>query len=71
MVLVDLRMPGIIGHSVLEYMRSEPGLAQIPVAIMTGSPELAPPGYPVFRKPLDVGALLGFAATCEHPSAST
>src|SRR5260221_8045980 len=31
MVLVDLRMPGIIGHSVLEYMRSEPGLAQIPV----------------------------------------
>lgn len=58
-VLVDLLMPGIIGQELLEYLRSE-GRSQIPVAIVTGSPHLAPPGYPMFRKPLDMQALLDF-----------
>jgi len=57
--LVDLLMPGIVGQEFLEYMREEPR-ASIPVAIITGSPQLAPSGYPMFSKPVDTHALLDF-----------
>jgi len=43
-VVLDLLMPGIVGQELLEHMRSDPDLAAIPVAIISGSPELAPPG---------------------------
>jgi CheY-like chemotaxis protein len=66
LTLVDLRMPGIVGTSVLDYLHHEPSLDALPVAIMTASPELAPDGYRVFRKPLDLDALLSFAATSDH-----
>jgi CheY-like chemotaxis protein len=59
-VLVDLLMPGVIGHSLLEYMRGDQQLSQIPVAIVSASPHLAPPGYRVFGKPVQLGALLEF-----------
>lgn len=59
-VLVDLLMPGVVGHSLLEYLRSEPGFANVRIAIISGSPHLAPPGYPVFAKPLDAHALVEF-----------
>jgi CheY-like chemotaxis protein len=58
-VLVDLLMPGIIGTELLDYMQ-EADRTGIPVAIITGSPQLAPPGYPMFSKPLDTQALLDF-----------
>lgn len=58
-VLVDLLMPGIVGQEFLEYMREE-SRASIPVAIITGSPQLAPSGYPMFPKPVDMHALLDF-----------
>jgi CheY-like chemotaxis protein len=59
-VLVDLLMPGIVGQELLEYLRHDAHLASIPVAIFSASPQLAPPGYPVFRKPLDLPPLLDF-----------
>ncbi|MBA3542619.1 MAG: response regulator [Deltaproteobacteria bacterium] len=59
-LLVDLLMPGIVGQEFLEYVRSDDRLSKIPVAIVSASPELAPPGYPVFQKPLDVRAILQF-----------
>lgn len=59
-VLVDLLMPGIVGGSLLEYMTTDQRLASIPVAIVSASPQLAPEGYKVFRKPIDVGPLLEF-----------
>jgi CheY-like chemotaxis protein len=59
-VLVDLLMPGIVGGSLLEYMTTDEQLASIPVAIVSASPQLAPQGYKVFRKPIDVGPLLEF-----------
>lgn len=62
-VLVDLLMPGIVGHELLEYLRGDPALAAVPVAIISGSPQLAPAGYRVFAKPLDAGALLAFVRT--------
>lgn len=59
-VLVDLLMPGIVGQELLEYLRGEDRLAAIPVAIVSASPELAPEGYRVFKKPLDLHPLLDF-----------
>ena len=59
-VLVDLLMPGIVGQELLEYLREDDRLASIPVAIVSGSPQLAPEGYKVFRKPLDLHPLLDF-----------
>jgi CheY-like chemotaxis protein len=67
-VLVDLLMPGIVGHELLDYLRSDEALASIPIAIISGSPERAPTGYTVFTKPLDTHALREFVrarvATC-------
>jgi len=62
-VVIDLLMPGIVGHEVLDYMRDDQRLAAIPVAIISGSPELAPPGYQVFPKPIDGGALVRFVGS--------
>ena len=59
-VLVDLLMPGMIGQSVLEYLHTEPELASIPVAIVSASPQLAPEGYKVIRKQIEIKALLEY-----------
>jgi CheY-like chemotaxis protein len=59
-VLVDLLMPGVVGNELLEYLHSDADLSAIPVAIVSGSPQLAPEGYKVFRKPIQVGPLLEF-----------
>lgn len=59
-VLVDLLMPGVVGNELLEYLHSDDTLAAIPVAIVSASPQLAPEGYKVFRKPIDVVNLLEF-----------
>jgi CheY-like chemotaxis protein len=59
-MIVDLLMPGVVGQELLEFVRDEPSLAQVRVAIVTGSPKLAPAGYTVFPKPLDVARLLAF-----------
>lgn len=67
--LVDLLMPGIDGQEFLDYL-SVDGRAAIPVAIITGSPELAPRGYRMFPKPLDTQALLDFVCReCPLPTA--
>jgi CheY-like chemotaxis protein len=59
-LIVDLLMPGVVGQELLEFVRDEPGLAHVRVAIVTGSPKLAPAGYAVFPKPLDLARLLAF-----------
>lgn len=63
-VVVDLLMPGIVGQELLEYLRDDVALASIPVAIFSASPHLAPKGYRVFRKPLDMLPLLAFVRGC-------
>ena len=62
-VLVDLLMPGIVGHEFLDYMSREDRVCETPVAIITGSPYLAPDGYRMFPKPLDMRALLDFVGS--------
>ena len=59
-MLVDLLMPGIVGQELLEYIHDDVRLAAIPVAIVSGAPQLAPSGYQVFRKPLSLRPLLDF-----------
>ena len=59
-IVLDILMPGIIGTSVLAYLESRPTLAEVPVAIVSGSPDLAPDGYPLFKKPLQFAPLLEF-----------
>ena len=68
-ILLDLVMPRITGTAVLSYLGSTPSLLNIPVAIVSGTPELAPPGYRVFKKPLRFAPLLEFVRTaCDgHP----
>jgi CheY-like chemotaxis protein len=66
-VVLDLLMPGIIGQELLEHMRSDTALASIPIAIISGSPQLAPEGYAVFEKPVDSAMLLEFVrSVCVH-----
>lgn len=59
-IVLDLLMPGLVGQELIEYLGSEPRLQSIPLAIVSGSPQLAPPGHKVFTKPVDVPALLEF-----------
>jgi len=59
-MLIDLTMPGIAGEELVAYLRAETRLASIPIAIMSASPERAPPGFRVFNKPIDVEALVAF-----------
>lgn len=59
-IIVDLLMPGLVGQELIEYLAGTPRLEEVPLAIVSGSPELAPPGHKVFTKPIDVPALLEF-----------
>lgn len=59
-VLADLCMPGLIGSELIEYMHGRSDLAEIPLAIVSGHPQLAPRGYKVFLKPVDGDVLVQF-----------
>jgi CheY-like chemotaxis protein len=59
-ILVDLLMPGVVGQELLEYVQSSDHLADVAVAIVSGSPHLAPSGFRVFGKPIEFGTLLEF-----------
>lgn len=59
LVVLDIRMPGLPGDEVLRRMREDPRLARIPVAAMTGMPDvefLARPDE-LLPKPFDVESL--------------
>jgi CheY-like chemotaxis protein len=65
-IVLDLLMPGILGSSVLDYIGSKPDLEHVPVAIVSSSPQLAPDGYQLFKKPLKFQPLLEFVrSACE------
>ena len=71
-IVLDLLMPGIVGSSVLAYLADRPVFADVPVAIVSSSPHLAPDGYPLFKKPLRFAPLLDFVrSACDasrHPT---
>jgi len=67
-ILLDMLMPGILGTSVLAYLGSKPTLEHVPVAIVSSSTDLAPQGYPLFKKPLKFAPLLEFVRKACAPT---
>lgn len=68
LVLLDLMMPDLGGVRVLQAMRDDPELADIPVIVVTGAIDAVPSMRDllgednVFLKPFAVGELLGRVA---------
>ncbi|MFH1575049.1 MAG: response regulator [Acidobacteriota bacterium] len=66
LITLDLSMPGTDGGKVFELLRKDPELAEIPVCIITGKPELrrliydrpGPPPEGYLDKPVDEDTLL-------------
>jgi len=59
-IVTDLQMPGIIGESVVEFVRQDKRLAHSVLAVITGVPQRAPTGVRVFAKPFKATSLLRF-----------
>ncbi len=68
-VLSDMKLPGVLGRSIVEYIAGNSALSECTVGIITGSPELAPKGYPVFTKPVNLREITDFVAS-SMPSAA-
>jgi CheY-like chemotaxis protein len=59
-VFVDLIMPVLSGLDLIDAMKMDETLADIPVVAMTAS-NLRPRGVPTLRKPFGVNGLIGAA----------
>jgi len=57
LVIVDVLMPAMTGVQMLERMRQDPRLSQLPVVMSTSAPERVPRGVAVLPKPVDIDAL--------------
>ena len=68
-VILDLMMPVMDGWEVAGRMHDEERLAEIPVCVVTATPEWAPADSTcVLQKPVDVQALLDLVhARCDDP----
>jgi DNA-binding NtrC family response regulator len=67
-VLSDMVLPGVLGPTILEYIAIHDELRDVTVGIITGSPDLAPEGYPVFTKPVNLREITEFVSS-SMPSA--
>jgi CheY-like chemotaxis protein len=60
-ILIDLRMPKVTGEQLLERLRATPGLAHLPVAVMSGDPArlafTGGEGVPALAKPFTIDEL--------------
>jgi CheY-like chemotaxis protein len=57
-MLLDLYMPVMDGWQVIEQLRTDGRLTQTNVVIITSAAYKAPPGLPVFEKPLDLDKVM-------------
>lgn len=69
LVILDLRLPAMSGRDVIAALRADPGLADLPVLLVTGS--LNPADFPPFHtvqgiiaKPFDLEAVLEAVQDC-------
>jgi CheY-like chemotaxis protein len=53
-MLLDLFMPVMDGWQVIDQLRADGRLAKTQVVVITSAAHRAPPGIPVFEKPLDL-----------------
>lgn len=59
LMLVDLLMPVMDGAELIEHVRGDPALADIPVVVISAAATVEPPaGTPMLRKPLGYDALV-------------
>jgi len=56
LMILDLLMPVMTGEELLDILREQSALAQLPVLISTSAPQRAPAGIPVLPKPIDLAA---------------
>jgi two-component system chemotaxis response regulator CheY len=56
LMILDLIMPVMTGEELLDILREQSALAQLPVLISTSAPQRAPAGIPVLPKPIDLAA---------------
>jgi CheY-like chemotaxis protein len=69
LVILDLMMPVMTGNELLEIMRADSALADIPVVVSTSAPDRAPPGVPIIRKPVNIDAVVDWMKrTCSCAS---
>ena len=59
-ILIDLMMPKVSGHQLIDHLRSDPDLKLIPTVVITGVPKehVRVIADAVFHKPLDYAALI-------------
>ena len=64
-VILDLMMPLVTGWQVLEAMRSDPGLARVPVVVVTAVTRDRPSGVAaVMKKPFRIDDLFSTIERC-------
>ena len=66
LMILDLLMPVMSGSELLDVLKGDPALADVPVVISTSAPDLAPPGVPVVRKPIDLPVMLNWMRRACH-----
>jgi len=57
MLVIDLKLPKVSGAAVVRLMRDDEHLKHIPVVVITGFPESAPPDLAVVEKPFSARLL--------------
>jgi CheY-like chemotaxis protein len=71
LVVLDLVMPVMSGAEILQRLRADPDLREIPVVLMTAAApvpgEREPPADAVLRKPFDLDELLAVVARHSAP----
>lgn len=60
LVLTDLLMPGIGGAALVRHIARDRRFDDVSTAVMTATPDFAPPGAVVFRKPMQLPPVLDF-----------
>ena len=56
-VLLDLRMPIMNGWEMIEALRANGRLSDVPIIVCTSSPAESPPGFEVVAKPVNLETL--------------
>lgn len=64
LIIVDLFMPVMSGAELVEALRGDPELADIPVVMSTSAPHRVPRGLPMVPKPVDVHSIWAWMGRC-------